>query len=281
MTRVKTKRTAFDSVLKRNTVRVFNRLQGCFVRGKYEEILNKMQKVFLTLCCLLLTLGAIAQKERTVYGKVIDIETGKPINSVTIINKRTKQRAVSNEKGDFFIWATVGDSVLCVAIGFRSNGIKYDGTSNKPTITMKLDAIALAEVVITEKRNENLKAEIEAFLRNPGGKKGMRQEIMKNMLQTQNLSQPGIGISIDALYDMYSRQGKSRQKVAELEMLDAKKFYAEIRYNKRWVNYLTKLEGKELDTFMKFCTLTDDYILRASDYDLTFEVFKCFRQFRR
>lgn len=240
-----------------------------------------MQKSWLTLCCLFFVFSAIAQKERTVYGQVVDVENGKPINSVTIINKRTKQRAVSNEKGDFFVWAAAGDSIKTIAVGYRGEGIKYDGTSNKPVITMKLDAIALAEVVVTEKRNENLKAEIEAFLRNPGGRTGMRQEIMKNMLQTQNLSQPGIGISIDALYDMYSRQGKSRQKVAEFEMLDAKKFYAELRYNKPWVNYLTKLEGQELDNFMKFCTLTDDFILRASDYDLTYEVFKCFRQFKR
>ena len=240
-----------------------------------------MQRAFLTFCCLLFTFGAMAQKERTVYGKVVDVENGKPINSVTIINKRTKQRAVSNAKGDFFIWASAGDSILTVAVGYKGNGIKYDGTSNKPTITMKLDAIALAEVVVTEKRNENLKAEIDAFLRNPGGRAGMRQEIMKNMISTQNLSQPGIGISIDALYDMFSKQGKSRQKVAEFEMRDAKKFYAELRYNKRWVNYLTKLEGEELDTFMKFCTMSDDYILRASDYDLTYEVFKCFRQFKR
>lgn len=240
-----------------------------------------MQRTFLTIYCVLLTFLAIAQKERTVYGKVVDVENGKPINSVTIINKRTKQRAVSNEKGDFFIWAAAGDSIKTIAVGYRGEGIKFDGISNKPVITMKLDAIALAEVVVTEKRNENLKAEIEAFLRNPGGAKGVRQEIMKNMIQTQNLSQPGIGISIDALYDMYSRQGKSRQKVAELEMLDAKKFYAELRYNKPWVNYITKLEGKELDAFMKFCKLNDDYVLRASDYDLTYEVFKCFRQFKR
>ncbi|MDP5122035.1 MAG: carboxypeptidase-like regulatory domain-containing protein [Spirosomaceae bacterium] len=240
-----------------------------------------MQKAFFTFCIILLTFGAIAQKERTVYGKVIDVENGKPINSVTVVNQRSKQRAVSNERGDFFIWAIAGDSIKTVAIGYVGEGIKYDGTSNKPTITMKIDAIALAEVVITEKRNENLQAEIAAFLKNPGGAKGMREEIMKNMIQTQNLSQPGIGISIDALYDMFSKQGKSRQKVAELEMLDAKKFYAELRYNKRWVNYLTKLEGDELDVFMKFCPMTDDYILRASDYDLTYEVFKCFRQFKR
>ncbi len=240
-----------------------------------------MQKVLLTLCCLIVVFSAIAQKERTVYGQVVDVENGKPINSVTIINKRTKQRAVSNEKGDFFIWAAAGDSLKTIAIGYRGEGIKYDGTSNKPIINMKLDAIALAEVVVIEKRNENLKAEIDAFLRNPGGRTGMRQEIMRNMIQTQNLSQPGIGISIDALYDMFSKQGKSRQKVAEFEMLDAKKFYAELRYNKPWVNYLTKLEGQELDNFMKFCPLTDDFILRASDYDLTYEVFKCFRQFKR
>jgi hypothetical protein len=58
----------------------------------------------------------------------------------------------------------------------------------------------------------------------------MRQEIMKN--DASNAKPPGIGISIDALYDI--ALWEVPPKVAELEMLDAKKFYAEIRYNKQW-----------------------------------------------
>lgn len=239
-----------------------------------------MQKTFFTLCLLCTTLLASAQKERTVYGKVLDLESGKPINSASVINKRSRQRTISNEKGDFFIWAVAGDSILSTSVGFKDGGVKFDGTS-KPTITMKLDAIALAEVVITGKRFENMDAEIKAFLDNPYGSKEIRQEIMRNMLQTQNLSQPGIGISIDALYDMFSREGKSRQKVADLEMEDAKKFYSKLRYNKQLVSHLTKLEGEDLDTFMTFCPFTDDYILRATDYELTFEILTCFRRFKR
>lgn len=237
--------------------------------------------LYLLYFLLMISTAAVAQKERTVYGKIVDLESGKPINSASVLNKRSKQRAVSNDNGDFFIWAVAGDSIITTAVGFRDGGAKFDGKSNQPTITMKMDAIALAEVTITEKRNENLRAEIKYFLENPYGSKEIRQEIMRNMISTQNLSQPGIGISIDALYDMYSKEGKSRQKVADLQMEDARRFYANLRYNKPLAGYLTKLEGEELDSFMSFCKLNDDFILRATDYDLTFEIFKCLRQFKR
>jgi CarboxypepD_reg-like domain len=242
--------------------------------------MQKIHVYFLSFW-FLLALDAAAQKNRTLYGKVIDEGSQQPINSVTIINKRTKQRAVSNSKGDFFIWAAPNDSINVIAVGYKNNGILWDGKSNQPTITMKLEAIALQEVIIREKRIENLEKEIKDFLDNPYGSKEVRQEIMRSMLSTQNLSQPGIGISIDALYDMFSKEGKARQKVADLKMEEARKFYVSLRYNKKLVGHITGLKDTELNDFMNFCSLNDDFVLRATDYDLTYKIFQCYDNFKR
>lgn len=231
--------------------------------------------------------NAFAQKNHTVYGKVVDVDSKKPINSVTVTNGRTKQRAVSNDKGDFFIWAAAGDSILVSSVGYKSAGILWDGKDNSPTIFMKLEAIALPEFVVKEKRIENLEKEIQDFLNNPYGSKEIRQEILKSMSKIGSSSDPTqaggpavASISIDALYELWSKEGKSNRKVADLKMEDARKFYVAIRYNATLVSHLTGLKGEELADFMSFCKLDDDFVLRASDYDLTYEILKCYKEFK-
>lgn len=246
-----------------------------------------IKTTFLFLAMLVWGGSVFSQKNRTVYGKVQDIDSKKPINSVTVTNGRTKQRAVTNEKGDFFIWAATGDSILVSSVGYKSAGILWDGKSNEPVISMKLDAIALAEVVIKEKRIENLEKEIQDFLNNPYGSKEIRQEILRNMAKiggSSNPSQAGgpavASISIDALYDLWSKEGKSNRKVADLKMEDARQFYIKLRYNALLIKHITNLKDEELTDFMNFCKLNDDFVLRASDYDLTYEILKCYKEFK-
>lgn len=219
-------------------------------------------------------------KNRTIYGQILDIDTKNPLGSITVVNKRTKQRTTSNDKGDFFIWAAIGDSLLCTSVGYADGGCLLDGNNNKPTILLKRTAIQLEEIVVREKRAENLKKEIDAFLANPYGSKEIRQEIMRSMLST-NTTTPGLGISIDAIYDLFSKEGKSKRKLADFQMADARKYYAALRYNQNLVKFITKLSGLELEAFMRFCILPEDFILAATDYELTLEINKCLQEFKK
>lgn len=220
------------------------------------------------------------QQNKPLYGQVVDQDSRRPLASITVVNKRTKQRTTTNDTGDFFIWVSPGDSVLFSSIGYASGGIWYDGVTKKPVIPLKRTAIQLDEVVIREKKAENLRKEIDAFLANPYGSKEIRQEIMRNMISTQT-TQPGIGISIDAIYDLFSKEGKSKRKLADLQMADARKYYAHLRYNPSLVSHITGLKGPQLEAFMRYCFLSEEFILRATDYELTYEINQCLRDFKK
>jgi hypothetical protein len=125
----------------------------------------------------------------------------------------------------------------------------------------------------------DLHKEIQDFLANPNDSKAIRNEILKSMLNT-NTSQPGIGISIDALYDMFSKEGKVNRKLADMQFQDAKSFYADLKYNKQVVAQITHLQEEDLADFMVFCKPTQDFILNATDYELTFKILKCLGDFR-
>jgi hypothetical protein len=226
----------------------------------------------------LIAFSAFSQ-EKSVYGKVIDSSTKKGIASLNILNKRTNQVVATNDTGDFYIRALVGDSVLIASFGYNRKGILWDGKERNPVLEVRLQPIMLKELVVKDKKLSELHKEIQDFLANPNDSKAIRNEILKSMMNT-NTSQPGIGISIDALYQMFSKEGKMNRKLADLQFQDAKNFYADLKYNKQTVTQITHLRDEDLDDFMAFCKPTQDFILNATDYELTFKILKCLGDFR-
>ncbi len=149
-----------------------------------------------------------------------------------------------------------------------------------PVFGMDQTAIALAEVVVKDKKSATLEKEIKAFLDNPVNAKSMKKDIMGNMVSagTSNPTGGGISISIDAIYELMSKEGKANRKAAELEYQDVRRYYIDLRYNARKVGNILSIQDPELAEFMKYCTLADEFVLNASDYDLTYEIFKCYRE---
>ena len=233
--------------------------------------------IFLSFLALL-SFVAVSQ-ERSVYGKVIDTSTKKGISTLNILNKRSNQVVATNETGDFYIRAMVGDSIIITSFGYNRKGILWDGKDRNPVFEVKLQPFMLQELVVKDRKLSDLHKEIKDFLANPNDSKAIRNEILKSMLNT-NTSQPGIGISIDALYEMFSKEGKMNRKLADMQFQDAKSFYADLKYNKQVVAQITHLQDEDLDDFMVFCKPTQDFILNATDYELTFKILKCLGDFR-
>jgi hypothetical protein len=239
--------------------------------------LNIKKLTFLSFLTLLSFVAS--SQERSVYGKVIDSSTKKGISALNILNKRSNQVVATNETGDFYIRAMVGDSVLITSFGYNRRGILWDGKDRNPVLEVKLQPFMLQELVVKDRKLSELHKEIKDFLANPNDSKAIRNEILKSMLNT-NTSQPGIGISIDALYEMFSKEGKTNRKLADMQFQDAKSFYADLKYNKQVVAQVTHLQDEDLDDFMVFCRPTQDFILNATDYELTFKILKCLGDFR-
>ena len=225
-------------------------------------------------------LSAFAQKSY-VLGKAIDKVTGKPVPSATVVNKDTRQVTKTGDNGNFLVRASKGDSIKITSVGYKATGIAWDGVNLEPVIEMRQDAIALKEVVVRDKRTEQVKQQIEELMGSPEASTKLKWKDIANLVNT-NTSTPGtIGISIDGLYELFSKEGKSRRKLAAMKQEDLKKLLVEYRYNSEYISFVTKLKGQELKNFMKFCNLPDNFVLTANDYDLTLEVFRCLDEFKR
>lgn len=239
--------------------------------------------LFLVLLFFFVANEVHAQKEWSVFGRVINHKSKGALGSITITNKRTKSVVVTNSSGDFYTRAANGDSLIATGIGFGRLGLLWKEGMKNIRIELDQQAIALEEVVVTDKKNETLEKEIKRFLEETPNAASMKRDILGNVVSLAPLSTGagGMGISIDALYDLWSKEGKANRKAAELEYQDIKNYYISLRYNKRKVADLTDLEGAELDEFMEYCKLGNEFVLTATDYDLTYEILRCRRKFRR
>lgn len=247
-------------------------------RSSLKPIILITKRLYLFIYLILTCFCSIAQ-EKSVYGKVLDFTSKKGIVSLNVLNKRSGQVVATNEAGDFYIRAMAGDSILITSFGYNRKGISWDGKERNPVFEVKLQPFMLQELLVKDKKLNELHKEIQDFLSNPNDSKAIRNEILKRMLNT-NTSQPGIGISIDALWDMFSKEGKVNRKLADMQFMDAKSFYADLKYNKQIVAQVTHLNEDDVSDFMVFCKPTQDFILNATDYELTFKILKCLGEFR-
>ncbi len=228
----------------------------------------------------LLSFSTLAQKSY-VLGKAIDKVTKKGIPSATVVNKNTKQITRTSENGNFLVRASKGDSIKISSIGYKNAVIEWDGSTTEPVLEMKQESIILQEVVVRDKRMEQIKKQIDELLATPEASTKLKWKDISNLINT-NTSTPGaIGISIDGLYELFSKEGKSRRKLAAMKQEDLRKLLVEYRYNTEYISFITKLKGQELKNFMKFCNLPENFVLSANDYDLTFEVYRCLEEFQR
>lgn len=243
-------------------------------------LIRRALRILLIPLLCLGGLSTFAQKSY-VLGKAIDKVTGKPVPSATVVNKDTKQVTKTGENGNFLVRASKGDSIKITSVGYKATGIAWDGVNLEPIIEMRQDAIALKEVVVRDKRTEQVKKQIEELMGSPEASTKLKWKDISNLVNT-NTSTPGtIGISIDGLYELFSKEGKSRRKLAAMKQEDLKKLLVEYRYNSEYISFVTKLKGQELKNFIKFCNLPDNFVLTANDYDLTLEVFRCLDEFKR
>jgi hypothetical protein len=247
---------------------------------KKSSLLDKYKCVCLFLLVLSANTSVFAQ-QTYVLGRAIDKTTKQGIPSATVVNKNTRQITKTSDNGNFLVKASKGDSIKITSVGYKIGGIEWDGVNTEPVIELPQDAIVLQEVTVKDRRLEVIRKQIDELLAAPEASTKLKWKDISNLINT-NTSSPGggIGISIDGLYQLFSKEGKTRRKLEAMKQEDLRKLLVEYRYSAEYVSYVTKLKGDQLKSFMKFCNLPDNFVLTANDYDLTFEVFRCLDEFK-
>lgn len=92
----------------------------------------------------------------------------------------------------------------------------------------------------------------------------------------------GVGVSgpLTALYDRFSKEGKSKRKLAELMKNDNRQRVYKAKMNPDFVAKVTGLQAGELEKFMDYCTLDEDFVIESDEYSLASAIQDCLKNFR-
>jgi hypothetical protein len=184
---------------------------------------------------LLLTLWLLAGRAQAqlaptvrVSGSVSEARTRLPIPGATVQVVRTKRGVVTTTTGDFSIDALPTDTVLFRALGYKPQRMALGGTGLSQLVVriqLARDSVRLGDVQVVGDRPD--RAIINRALRNikrpappvvSGAKRPPKPKPLFAVDSTAPKAPiPTIASPVSLLYDQFSREGKQRRKMEQIE----------------------------------------------------------------
>ena len=174
--------------------------------------------------------AAQAQAPATVRvsGSVAAADTRQPVPGATVQVQRTRRGTVTTATGDFGLDALPTDTILFRALGYKVQRLPLGGIGiSQLVVRIQLvrDSVRLAEVQVTADRPD--RAIINRALRNikrpvppvtSGAKRPPRPKPLFAVDSTAPKKPvPTIASPVSLLYDQFSREGKQRRKMEDIE----------------------------------------------------------------
>lgn len=207
-----------------------------------------------------------------VQGIVFDKDTNQRIGKVFIKNNWTKANTYNNTRGEFDMLVNVGDAVIASKDGYHSDTIVY---KEQKVLLFYLErtAIYIPEVKVTARKSPDL------ILRE------RREEFDKAYKLADpgsifSVGPTGAGLSIDAVYNMLSKEGKHARRLTRIIQKEYEDNIIDSKFTRDLVHHLTGLKETHLDNFMSNYRPSYSFVLTASPYELTayikskYEIFK-------
>ena len=122
-----------------------------------NQKIKTMKMHILILCTMLFSTMGFNVQERTISGKVISADDGKPIPGVNVLLKGTTMGAVTGADGNYSIAVpSSGGTLVFSFIGYQTREVKI-GSSNTINVSLQGAPAELEEVVVTGRatRTEN------------------------------------------------------------------------------------------------------------------------------
>jgi hypothetical protein len=210
-----------------------------------------------------------------VSGLVMDIENDSALLFANIYNPRTMRGTISDKNGYFRYYALPGDTLWFSSMGYyplHYAVIGESGAKIRDTFYLKARVYKIHDVeILALTRYEKLRYDIKN-MKIPRDIENARNNFPivnhnVNAFYERNNENFGLVFSpISALYDAFSKEGRERRKLAELQRQDAIKAQIEPHFNIDMVKRITGLEDQLAQEFIEFCNFSEEFLLNAPDY---------------
>ncbi len=247
----------------------------------------KINKLTLLITLILLSLNTSAQnKIIEVTGQLISEETQKPVPYATIINIAKNKVTLSDTLGFFHITILEKETLRVSAIGYKTKFVNFRELNpndiNVYIIKLKKQVYEMANINIYQARWNDFVYEFKQIKTETNTTQNRIQAWFYTLVSPEELAlitagNSGIGIPVT----FKSHREKQLQKLNELKQKARKSDIIYKKYNPEIVKKITKLEGKELDLFIKWCNFNTEFLYYANEYDILNAISKRFERYKR
>ncbi len=198
-------------------------------------------------------------QQKAVQGFVVDKDSRLRLARVYIYNSSVDEGFYNNTKGEFAANVKLGDTLFAALGGYGMDTVIYRGQS---AIVFQLQSmgIKLKEVNIYGKAKtpqELYKSKLEEYRYKLD--KGSSKDLL-------NLGSGGVGLGIDAIYNLLSRDGKNARHLQKILEKDYKEQVIDYRYKPSYVMALIDIKEENIQDFMTQYRPTYQFVLTASEY---------------
>jgi len=217
-----------------------------------------MKSALILLFCLF-GLHTLAQEKLS--GIIFDTDSKERLSRVSVNNLNSGFFVFDNLNGVFEIDAKIGDKLVFTQSEHHPDTITV-GSFTPLAIYLKSTSIHLKPVNIIDKK---LDPQARLNARKKDYSKAYGSLANKDLL---NLGPSGVGLSIDAIWNAFSRQGRNAAHLRQTIENDYKQDVVDSRFNSALVGRITGLSGERLSDFMKKYRPGYYFLQSASDYEL-------------
>ena len=226
-----------------------------------------------------------------VAGFVFDETTREPLPYVNVYIKKSRRGTITDTLGFFVLYSKPLDTIVFSSIGYDRLFVEVNdsfGDVKEPAMVyLKPKIYEIASVnIIALKRYQQFKYDF-THMEMPNNEDVYNLKyfplLPPELAYYQRAGSEGFGLvmhPISALYDMFSKEGKQRRKLMELETKDAYQTIVDEKYNVNMVCDITGLSIEQAEIFMKWCNLNDNLILSINEYELIEIIIRQFHQYQ-
>jgi len=229
----------------------------------------RSKSTFFILLFLLNACSLYAQQE--IKGLVLDANTKQRVAGVYFYNTSSKEGVFNNLKGEFRILGEEGDVLILAKEGYFPDTITVQN-QNTLILSLQRSSIWLKEVHVMSRKSPQQDLEQKKIDYESAYKNGTSGSLLSK-------GSGGVGLSIDALYSLISREGKNARYLQEIIERDYRDALIDYRFTPQLVKSLTGLGDKEVESFLIRFRPDYYFILNSSDYELGVYIKNCFERY--
>lgn len=247
-----------------------------------------MKKILVPLFIFICFIG-YSQDTTMVTGTVQNAANDLPIESAHVVNLNKVHGAVTNEKGEFQIPATVNDTLFFSYLGYKPIRVRVTNDWLKfgeVKVKMTELGIALEEVVVTpvqltgyleiDAKNipiyENYRYSISGLNSGYEGGDNSPNAVSKVLGAIFNPA--------DALYNIFGKKPQSMRKLREMKEDDEIRNLLQSKFDRETLMALLQVNKVDIDEILRRCNYSKDFIQTANDLQILDAMSGCYEEYK-